>query len=125
MKYALFAGLGLVAVLVIVIGGGVHWFWHVQTVDMTDPQAVTKMHDVASGQCQAQAKETLQNRGVPLSDRVLNTVRHFCDCNADGDVQLLERQKTVSMSDIAGLAGSAEAKDVERHCAAQLGIQMQ
>ena len=125
MRYALFAGLALVAVLMIVIGGGVHWFWHVQTIDLNDPQAVTKMHDLASAQCQAQAQQSIANRGVQLTQQVQNVVRHFCDCNADGDIQILERQKTVSMSDIAALADNPEAKDVARHCAAQLGIQMQ
>ena len=125
MRFAILAGLGLVAVLLVVIGGGVHWFWHVQSIDLTDPQAVSKMHDLASTQCQASAQQSIASHGVALTQQMQNAVRHFCDCNADGDVQILERQKSVTISDINALAENPEARDVARHCAAQIGITMQ
>ena len=124
MKYVILIVAGLVAVVVLAIGGGAYWITHAK-LNFGDPAFADQFKQGFDRSCLANFQKGLEQRNITPTEAQRAEMNNMCVCAGDGVVEIANKRGGMTAPEItAAIESDPEFKSLTRSCAAQNGISM-
>lgn len=122
MKILLWAIVGVIAIIVLVIGIGAYWAT-TATMDFKDQAVAGKFKETFNANCTATYTQRAKKAGKAIDNADRAKLEQACSCWRDGVVEALAKRAPMTAMQIATLIGQEpELKAIAQSCSRQSGI---